>query len=129
LSVGQGLFARSIFNAGDAIVYYRGDLISVEAYQIRDRDGRGGYCVQITNDLVLDCYNNMLRGDCIASKANSNTNAFVANNNGTEFVNAPPSNAVIVVDRRAKTAYLRATKRIHPHEEILVPYGKTYVYP
>jgi hypothetical protein len=71
----------------------------------------------------------MLRGDCIASKANSNTNAFVVNNNGTEFVPSPPSNAVILVDCHAKTAYLRATKRIRPHEEILVLYGKTYVYP
>jgi hypothetical protein len=71
----------------------------------------------------------MLRGDCIASKANSNTTAFVANNNGTEFVPAPPSNAVIVVNRRAKTVYLRATKRINIHDEILVPYSKTYIYP
>jgi hypothetical protein len=61
----------------------------------------------------------MLRGECIASKANSNTNDFVVNRNNTEFIPAPPSNAIIVVDRQTKTAYLIATKRIRP---ILVPY-------
>jgi hypothetical protein len=89
-------------------------------------NGRGGCCVLISNDAVLDCYK--IRGDFIASKANSNTNTFVVNSNKTEFVPAASFNAVTVVDHRAKTAYLRKIKKIRPHEEILVPYGKKYVY-
>jgi hypothetical protein len=99
ISVGKGLFARSIYEAGDEIVHYRGDIITIQKYREREKEGRGGYCIQITNDTVLDCYNCMLRGECLASFANSNTNAFVANKNRNGFVPAPPPNAKIVVDR------------------------------
>jgi hypothetical protein len=126
-SVGQGLFARSIFEPDDIIVYYRGDVIPVNEYRNREREGRGGYCVQITNDTVLDCYNCWLRGECLASFANSNSNAFVKDK--SVFGPAPPCNAQIVVNRTNRTVYLRAIKNIAMNEEILVPYGKAYVYP
>jgi hypothetical protein len=55
----------------------------------------------------------MERGECLASFANSNTNAFLANKNRNGFVPAPLHNAKIVVNRDKGLAYLRATKKIY----------------
>lgn len=127
ISVGQGLFARSQYEAGDVIIYYSGDIISVKAYKKREQEGYGGYCVQLTKDLVLDCYRNRHNKSCLASLANSSTNAFVAKRGA--FIPAPPHNAKIVVNRKNLTACLRAVRTIKYDEEILTCYSKSYRYP
>ena len=128
ISVGQGLFARSQYEAGDVIIYYSGDIISVEAYKKREEEGYGGYCVQLTKDLVLDCYRTRHNKSCLASLANSSTNAYVSNGKN-EFIKAPAHNAKIVVIRKNLTACLKALRKIKYEEEILICYSKSYKYP
>jgi SET domain-containing protein len=38
ISVGKGLFARSIYEAGDEIVHYRGDIITIQKYREREKE-------------------------------------------------------------------------------------------
>jgi hypothetical protein len=121
------LFAKSVYEAGDNIAFYHGDLISIEAYNKRVSEGNGGYALQITNNVMLDCYRSTMNGQCLASLANSSTNAFVVRKN--EFVPAPAPNATIVIHRGNKTAYLRALRNIQCNDEILTSYSKSYIYP
>jgi SET domain-containing protein len=127
VSVGKGLFAKSEFKKGDEIIHYRGDLISLQHYQDRERNMEGGYCIQISKDQVLDCYRAMQRGECLASMANCPSNAYVAEKN--TFVSAPPANARITINRRYKTVCLKAMRNIKIDEEITCSYSKKYVYP
>lgn len=84
--------------------------------------------VYITNDLILDCYDDNQIGECWASSANSSFQLF---DSRPDLINQNPSrsNAKIVVRQKQRKEYLVATRDIIRDQEILVSYGKKYRFP
>jgi hypothetical protein len=74
-TVGDGLFTSIGYHKNDIIAYYNGSIITHEEYATRNSEGRGGYAIRMNNRQVLDCYDQYEQGKCLASYANSVTNA------------------------------------------------------
>jgi hypothetical protein len=126
---GKGLFCTSTLYEKDIIVYYSGEWITLHEMEIRVRDGYGGYMhrARTTDALkVLDCYASHSEGHCLASNANSATNAF--HKVGGEWIKLN-KNAGIVVSRNLGAKLVVTAKCILPNVEILTTYGTSYKYP
>ena len=96
--------------------------MSTEAFhKLSKNPNRNGiYSVQITADIVLDCYEFAKDKKCLASKAND-VHGIVSKN--TSSRKRPTTNARIVVSPKNQTARLKATRTIRKNEEILTDYG------
>ena len=65
------MFSRLQYTQGDVVATFKGEQITHEERLRREDVGRGGYCVYLNRDFVLDCYENNKNGTCMASVANS----------------------------------------------------------
>ena len=72
-SVGDGLFCHRKIKAGEEIQYYNGKYIIDMVYSciINDDPTKGDYAIQVSDDIVYDCYENAINDQCLASKSNS----------------------------------------------------------
>ena len=127
-SVGMGLFTSVPIVVGERIVSFNGEVVNEEQYHLRSAEGRGGYMTYLKEKLYLDCYHTRMNNQCLASIANcalhcmdSSTNRIAVNNAQYRAYKIPHTNTWM--------ASLLATRRIEPNNEILWPYGATYMYP
>jgi hypothetical protein len=125
--IGRGLFANRRFRANDTILAFRGEVITFEEANLRIHSSRGGYMVALRGVAVLDCYNTVTTGACLASLANT-ANGLRHAATGRSAVN----NARISVSGGTVVGWritLVATRRIIEGQEILAPYSGSYVMP
>ena len=90
----------------------------------KELDGKGGYEIHLTKDLVLNCWTTK-DGMCLASMANTAANAMQI---GT---GKPANNNAKIIRRKLKDGtwdvYIRSGKfPIGLEEEIFVPYSNSY---
>lgn len=132
--VGLGLFSSVSYSANEKIAVFKGDVITPEQYDARVVEGRGGYCIQLTQALLLDCFNH--RDVCYASHANTanGCNTVQCPNDAEpqgagELFNVTNNCKIVVSDVQAGTVTLVANRHIPAHRELLFPYGGAYVLP
>jgi len=124
-SIGFGLFTASGIKKKEIIGYYFGSVVSNDVFQERRAIGLGGYGVRMSEDNVKDCRQSYLEGVCIISAANSVVNLKNAET-GIPISRRKSANATLIV--RYGKAYLRATRDISAHEEILTCYSSSYTF-
>jgi hypothetical protein len=112
--LGLGLHTSIDIPKGKFIASFYGTLKKLEASYKTSR-----YTIYISKDLVLDCTSHRYDGRCLALMANSPHNAYTSN------LHRVSSNCEIVVYNQ--NAYLKSTKNIKKHDEILLNYGKQYI--
>ena len=127
-TIGNGLFAQQKFVPGDHLLNFVGTTINKQEYLRRTEIGRGGYILANRNETVyLDCYDQARSNTCWASMANSPYGCHFV---GTTSLVVP--NAKLVIFPQGSGNYiwsLKAIKSISRGQEIVVSYGKDYVYP
>ena len=121
IDVGEGLFSRIQYKAGDPIADFVGDFIDDEEWVRRDRAGKGGYSIRFPSGRVLDCYYQRMSGLCMASCANSALHCW-----NMKFDRMATNNAELRRDDRNMKARLYATATIPPETEISWPYSCSY---
>lgn len=133
--VGLGLFSCIGYAPGNRLIKFIGIVRTREEYTAREEAGKGGYCLHLSNDSVLDCYDT--RDVCYASHANNASNCHTLQASfqdavaGVDGLWAAQNNCKLRVDRTTTpaTVWLVATAVIPPHREILFPYGPLYRFP
>lgn len=137
-SIGLGLFPMdSTIYPGEYIISYVGEVVDSSEYRYRCGMGLGGYIIQLSNILYLDCREAALQGRCLASMANSATNVrqyyniLMWQDEGQQVI--PTNNSKLRISKNKTTKEwcvgIYATKKIKVHQEILVSYGRGYKYP
>ena len=119
-SIGYGLFSHSLIRMGQLVGRYRGVTVSHEEFDRRRKAGQGGYGIYMSLTEVKDCKQAFLEGYCLVSAVNS----YLHLRNiitGDETTFKKSVNAKIIVHEGS--TYLRATRNIVPHEEILTFYS------
>ena len=127
VEVGKGLFSCIPYSKGTKIVQYKGETVSLEEYQRRTNAGHGGYGISLTNDSVLDCYAN--RNQCYASHANSATGVKTRQGIDQRPIDEGSLQEVHNNCKINAIGWIVAVRSIPAHQEILVSYGNSYVYP
>lgn len=69
--LGKGLHAMEKLKKGSLVGEFVGTIITVEEFRVRDAAGRGGYGIYLREGVVLDCYDEYLRGECMMSYCNT----------------------------------------------------------
>ena len=101
---GTGLFTTRSFKKGEHIANYTGEL---------KPHSNSGYAVHIKKGLVLDAVSPNTAIGRYANTCKKNDDC-------------KGNNAKLVVNTKAKTVRLVATKGIKKHSEVFVPYGRRY---
>jgi Plant transposon protein len=131
--IGMGLFSGLRYDKNDDIVTFKGEFITFAIYKARESAGLGGYMIQFTADLYLDCYDQWKSHNCMASYANSPKNAY---NTVTRCMAKP--NCRLVINQQHRTARLvcgwdkeKTPKSfsIEPDTELLWDYADSYIFP
>jgi hypothetical protein len=117
--IGQGLYCIEKIPQKNVISFYIGEKITVAEWERRKSNNCGGYGVELTHDVILDCRRAYEIGKCVASAANSYRNLI----HQSTLESARP-NAKLVVKKRI--AYLISICDIMPGCEILLDYGVKY---
>jgi len=112
---GQGLFTSRPIMEGEVIVEFQGEWIDHRQYRVRVDKGHGGYMIEVGKGLYLDCY--PFRNICKASMANSVENAY-----DSTTQQMAKKNSYLMKNKSTKRVFLKATKNIVPHGEILYNY-------
>ena len=113
----------SIIIEEDAIIgFYYGVDITIEEYSKRRKEGKGGYGLQISSGAVKDCREAFLENICLISAANSYVN-LKHKSTGKETTIASLNAELIIYKGRP---YLKSTRKIFPHEEILTKYSSSF---
>ena len=68
------MFSSIVIEENAIIGYYYGVDITIEAYLNRRIEGKGGYGLHISSDVVKDCREAFLENICLISAANSYVN-------------------------------------------------------
>ena len=133
--IGQGLFTASDISVGEAISYYKGEIITPEenTRRIAQNPERDGYQIKLSKKFILDCFDEYKKGRCMASFANDYRNCLDI----TTGVMAQPNAKLIVVNRRnmfnpskmLRYAYLLATEPIPAFTEVVCYYGLKFELP
>ena len=123
VTIGDGLFSRILYKKDDIIAKFKGEVIDEAEYNRRKADGKGGYCILLSADNYLDCYENCKSKICLASFANSAYRCWNTQTN-VEAVN----NAYLSVCTRNNTAVLKALHTIPAFVEISWNYGPSYYF-
>jgi hypothetical protein len=124
--IGEGLFSHLRYLPGNVIVTFVGDEISADEGTRRTAAGEGKYMIKISAVLVMDCRPAFLRGECMASNANSPFGCWdmasrrYATKNSKLKLGRLPSGKW--------RAQLIATQTIEPDLEILYGYEREYVF-
>lgn len=133
-SVGRGLFNHGPIAKDQSIVLFKGDKITFEQAKDRQNRGFGGYTIQLTNEIFLDCYNYAFLTDpnerCWGSLANSPLHTYTISTDADNNVvfNQPTSNCNLYINRTTKEARLRAKKNIASDVELLYNYSANYFF-
>jgi hypothetical protein len=123
--VGEGLFSHLPYRKGDVIVAFVGVVMSREEYdEDAERNGRGGYCVQLRGNSVLQSYDTRWSGECLASCANSASRCI----NVTTGKNAV-NNCKLSVGNYNIVKLVCQSNYILPHTELAYNYNDEFVYP
>jgi hypothetical protein len=124
-NIGYGLFADTVFYAGETLLYFEGRLRTwQEMYELEEAGAPNKYyTVQITANLFLDCYLTCKKDVCLASYANSPQKALNISNK-----KPAKANSKLVVNQHEKTAKLVATKLIKRGDEVLWRYGQRFSF-
>jgi hypothetical protein len=123
--VGEGLFSHLPYHRGDVIVAFVGVVIPRAEYdEDAERNGRGGYCVQLNHDMVLQSYDTRWSGECVASCANSARGCM----NVTTGKNAV-NNCKLSVSNNNIVKLVCHLNYISPHTELAYNYHDEFVYP
>ena len=72
--MGDGLFSIKPFIKGNVIGQFKGEVVTLDAYNTRKENGYGGYAVKLNNSEVLDCYSAYKDNRCYMSFANDARN-------------------------------------------------------
>jgi hypothetical protein len=123
--IGHGLFSKIIIKKDEIIGYFSGELINNNTRLRRDRLGRGGYTLHISNSVLLDCYNTFKAGNCIMAYANSPLQLKHKDDKAKNVT----SNAYLSSNTTTGKVCLKAKRKIEAHEEILFSYHKHYQFP
>jgi len=119
-SIGWGLFATDYIEPRELIAMYIGEKISTVEWNMRVKDGQGGYGLYVNQTTVKDCRSQYSSHECWASAANCAKNII---HKSTRKKAA--ANATIKIVR--EIPYIFSTTSIEPGSEILLDtYGKGY---
>jgi len=121
-TVGSGLFTSVRRGRGSLVGWMNGELIDSEIYGRRCSSGRGGYGIVVKGGLILDCYEEYLRGRCPMSYINSAHMAFVRCDDGT--YRACRNNCEYVL--HGYRVSVRTLCVVAPGSELLACYGASY---
>lgn len=113
-TIGYGLFCSVDILEKSKFAIFCGDKITIEEFNKRKSNGKGGYGLRLDKKYILDCYNEAQSGVCLASMANSPLN----------LTTSPKANAKLIVNNGQ--AYLVALSHIDKNHEILYNYGSLY---
>ena len=133
--VGQGLFSIADIPQGEAIAYFKGEVITKKENdrRIASNPDRAGYQVKLTKKYVLDCYDNRMNRTCMASFSNDYRYCIDVNTGRL----AVPNSRLVVVNRKhryihgkkLRYAYLLALQDIPAMTEITNYYGPEFEFP
>lgn len=123
--IGMGLFSHKRILKGSIIGFYKGENVDAKEFQRRRLANLGGYGIRMSKTKVKDCRKCYEEGTCLMSASNS-ANKLKYKSTGALVNCRTRINASLTVHRRK--AYLRATRDIAPHEEILTLYSKSFWY-
>lgn len=91
-TIGNGLFTKSSFKRDERIATFRGTMQATTDYDMLPENCKG-YAHHINKDIVLNCFEAMRRGECLASLANSATNTVNINDGlpakGNAYITKP----------------------------------------
>ena len=121
--LGEGRFSRILFEKGDVVATFKGEIINYNEVKSRFAEGNGGYMIKFKEDKYLDCWTERMSGSCMASYANSALGCYdnALNRDAT-------NNCKLVVCNRNNSAKLKATVLIRSHAEIAWPNGNSYPF-
>jgi len=123
--IGEGLFSHLSYRKGDVIVAFVGVEMTRHAYdENAARNGRGGYCVQLKQNMVLQTYDMRWSSECVASCANS-ARRCINVTTGTNAVN----NCKLTVGNNNSVKLVCHHNYISPHTELAYDYHNEFVYP
>ena len=127
--IGRGLFTAAPIPPGHIIAYFCGEVIEREINDslIAMDPERDGYQIAVSEDFVIDCYNN--RNMCLASMANCYRGCWDFGRNKKASKNAD----IIGVNRRNKKtgvieryAFLKSLEWIEAGGEVVTDYGNEF---
>ena len=129
VSIGMGLFSNLKYARNNTIVLFVGEVIDHVEYAARVEQGQGGYCIEISNTILLDSYHCRFleqenREKCMASVANSSVLCWDMTNNRL----ARP-NCRISVNIRTNTVSLKANRVLEIGEELTWSYASSFIMP
>jgi len=110
-----GLFTSRPIRAGETIVEFKGEWIDQRQYRIRVEKGQGGYMIDLGKGIYLDCF--PFKDTCKASMANSVENAYDKSTQQRAV-----RNAYLDKNKHSKRVFLKSTRDIPAHGEILYNY-------
>jgi len=111
-NAGKGLFTAIEIYKDEIIAYFKGEILSFEASEIKAKTSSDSYYMNLPNGKILDCNTT----DGFAKYANDANGIGISN-----FKN----NAEISLDE-SKNVCLIAKRKIKSGEEIFCSYGKKY---
>ena len=117
--IGQGLYCIEKIPDKNVISLFIGEKITVAEWERRKSNKCGGYGVELTRDVILDCRRAYENGQCFASAANSYRNLI----NQSSLESSRPNAKLLVKNRMA---FLISICDIMSGCEILLDYGVEY---
>lgn len=105
-TIGGGLFSCKMYENNERIATFNGNVTSSDMYEVEKLADRGGYAIQLSTDNVLNCYQQRIDKECMASVANDARYCIDQAKNNASAIN----NCRLVIDRSKDIprAYLRA---------------------
>jgi hypothetical protein len=118
---GKGLFSRNFIRKNEYIATFIGIEVELTKKQLKEESSVNGYLIHYAKNTYLNCQQHRRSQTCIASFANTATNAFHISPYRPAI-----NNAGIRRDYNNRRINLVSTTDILPDTEILLPYGKKY---
>jgi hypothetical protein len=114
---GKGLFTKQAFERGDIICEYEGEIVTWAVCEERATKGYEGYVFFISKNKCIDAY---FTPEALGRYANDAK--------GVSRIAGLKNNAQyeIKVRKGEKRAFIVATRKINPNDEIFVDYGNDY---
>lgn len=123
--IGKGLFAATVVSTNTRLIRFKGSIITLDVYNERVADGKGGYAIHLNATSVLDCYD--VRESCLASMTNSPRHL---RTNKAGLAAQAEANCRLVVSNPAQgIVHLHTTRRVLSNTEFFWDYGADYVFP
>ena len=117
--IGMGLFAGINYRPTQKIAYFRGEVLTLSSYEMRENQRFG---LQLGDRFVLDCADHAQRGVCKASMANDPRGLKYKH----DYDKIPEPNCRCVPNVVGNYLYLEATRKIMQGDELFWDYGDSY---